>query len=631
MPDAAVAITTTFADNQGILEFRNSSLPGGQATFCEDDMEKFTQETQPPSSSPTEIASDGGGASAESTLSSFMAESQTTSTASNGFTQDVFPPSFSSFSVASSEIAASSLDQQPGISTSFAVSLTTIAPGESRSGTIIAEISSTKPPAFGGTSQTPLSLSQISQPLEESPVAPPLVSSTGLLAALASSVSTKIDTSSQSLSSVVSMSFTASSGSFSGFTNTQFPGIESSDMVPGVSTATNPIGQESSSTALTSDVQSTQQPQTTDLLESTGFLEPTSPTAPMTSSTGLESQSSGSNSGGLEQGSETSSLPAGAPTENSSVTTSATEPISSSMEAYNTTSSSFRNSTNISSLSEQLSTSSSVEGPSSSASESMSEATSSGDTTNSASETSSTATSSSSSSTSAAATPVCVSGLDYSAAVYDLDEPHPVCGELFRNWQVKDAFDLNLGLVIENRVPQHTGLTPQGDGTRPILEAIWLDAANWEKPYSIYDYTAPSTSTSSHTCLVVMHRGYIKFPTAGSYKFNIITPESTNGEVDDNLYIWLGDLTISENFWPRNSLISKLFETETHAQKVYFFSTTTADELVPIRAFYANRLGPGKFKVEITGPSTPSLLSCTGGELPDWLPWEDERVFVDNI
>lgn len=187
---------------------------------------------------------------------------------------------------------------------------------------------------------------------------------------------------------------------------------------------------------------------------------------------------------------------------------------------------------------------------------------------------------------------------------------------------------MNLGLVIEDRLPLHTGVTPQGDGTRPILEKIWLGVGreNWEKPYSIYDYTAPSGKTSEYTCLVVMHRGYIKFPTPGTYSFNIITAESPLGEVDDNLYIWLGDSTVSGKFNPRNSVISKLFEAAGNAQKVYSFSTTTDDELVPIRVFYANRLGPGIFKVKITGPSIPSLLSCTGGTLDDWLPWQDERV-----
>lgn len=188
---------------------------------------------------------------------------------------------------------------------------------------------------------------------------------------------------------------------------------------------------------------------------------------------------------------------------------------------------------------------------------------------------------------------------------------------------------MDLTLVTQNKVPQGTGLTPQGGtGTAPILGATDYD--NWLRPYRIYGYTAPAGTDASHTCLAVWHRGYLKLPSAGTYTFNMITDISPNGEVDDNIYVWLGDKAISGNFNPRNSVVRKLFEAETNAQKTYSFVASVTDVYVPIRVFYANRLGPGYFKVTITGPgSQPSLLSCSGTQVaPDWLPWEQERVLV---
>lgn len=62
LPNTAEAITTTFADNQGILEFRNASLPGGRASFCEDDIGNlymvFT--SSPPNCEPVVLTTFGG-------------------------------------------------------------------------------------------------------------------------------------------------------------------------------------------------------------------------------------------------------------------------------------------------------------------------------------------------------------------------------------------------------------------------------------------------------------------------------------------------------------------------------------------------------------------------------------------
>lgn len=61
LPNGVPAITTTFTDNEGILEFSNSSLPGGRATFCEDDVGDvyiiFT--SRPPSCEPVLLTSYG--------------------------------------------------------------------------------------------------------------------------------------------------------------------------------------------------------------------------------------------------------------------------------------------------------------------------------------------------------------------------------------------------------------------------------------------------------------------------------------------------------------------------------------------------------------------------------------------
>lgn len=62
LPDGAIAITTTFADNNGILEFSNSALPGGRASFCEDDTGHvyMTFTSSPPNCGPVSLASYDG-------------------------------------------------------------------------------------------------------------------------------------------------------------------------------------------------------------------------------------------------------------------------------------------------------------------------------------------------------------------------------------------------------------------------------------------------------------------------------------------------------------------------------------------------------------------------------------------
>lgn len=233
-------------------------------------------------------------------------------------------------------------------------------------------------------------------------------------------------------------------------------------------------------------------------------------------------------------------------------------------------------------------------------------------------EASATEASSTLSTSSATPTPVCTSGLEYSTYLYDLTSTQ--CNNLLWTWAVKDPYVMDLGLIVQ-------GVVPQGTGTTQVLYAADYD--NWLRPYTIYGYTAPDYTDSSHTCLAVQHRGYVKFPTTGIYTFSMFTDLSPFGEVDDNLYVWLGDLALSGNFNPRNSQVRKLFESEINAQKTYDFVVTNADEIVPIRVFFANRLGPGYFKLTITGPEgeQPSLLSCSGTQVaPDWLPWEQERV-----
>lgn len=62
LPDGVSAITTTFADNEGVLEFSNSSLPGGRATFCEDEFGDvyITFTSSPPSCEPVLLTTYGG-------------------------------------------------------------------------------------------------------------------------------------------------------------------------------------------------------------------------------------------------------------------------------------------------------------------------------------------------------------------------------------------------------------------------------------------------------------------------------------------------------------------------------------------------------------------------------------------
>lgn len=62
VPGGASAITTTFSDVNGVLEFSNPSIPGGRASFCEDDTGRvyITFTSSPPNCVPVSLVSYDG-------------------------------------------------------------------------------------------------------------------------------------------------------------------------------------------------------------------------------------------------------------------------------------------------------------------------------------------------------------------------------------------------------------------------------------------------------------------------------------------------------------------------------------------------------------------------------------------
>lgn len=175
--------------------------------------------------------------------------------------------------------------------------------------------------------------------------------------------------------------------------------------------------------------------------------------------------------------------------------------------------------------------------------------------------------------------------------------------------------------MVQTRVPDGTGRT---ELTEFMDFTPGLPYENGDKPISIFGYTSPDGTNPYNRCFTVQQRGYVEFPGAGTYTFNIV------GETDDLLLVWLGDESLSGNFSPGDSQLRKSFLTYYHAQLTYSITVSDTERYLPIRVFYANRVGPGDFDLTISGPEEspqPSLVQCSGTQVaPDWLPWEQEKV-----
>ncbi|KAG6356237.1 hypothetical protein INS49_015624 [Diaporthe citri] len=197
----------------------------------------------------------------------------------------------------------------------------------------------------------------------------------------------------------------------------------------------------------------------------------------------------------------------------------------------------------------------------------------------------------------------------------------PECEELLDNYFSEDPNTLNLGLMIQEKVPQGTGRTQLTQWNDYPPQGVPYQGGG--KPISIFGYTTPSGTDPFNTCYSVQERGFLEFPGAGTYTFNIIN------EQDDNLYVWIGNNAVSGSFYPGNSQLRKLFESDYNKVTTYSITVSETEKYLPIRLYYANRLGPGYFNLAISGPtgSQPSLVQCSGTQVaPDYLAWEDERV-----
>jgi hypothetical protein len=152
----------------------------------------------------------------------------------------------------------------------------------------------------------------------------------------------------------------------------------------------------------------------------------------------------------------------------------------------------------------------------------------------------------------------------------------------------------------------------------------WYDYTPGDQPITVYGYHAPAGTNPFNTCFSLQHRGYVAFPGTGTYIFNI------DGEVDDFLYIWLGDQALSGKFYPRDSQLRKLYATDTNSQMTFSIIITESTQYLPIRVYYSNCGGAGAFHFSIIPPlgsPQPAFVDCSGIQTtPPWLPWEQEAV-----
>lgn len=118
----------------------------------------------------------------------------------------------------------------------------------------------------------------------------------------------------------------------------------------------------------------------------------------------------------------------------------------------------------------------------------------------------------------------------------------PKCDELLDNYYSGDPTVLNLALMIQAKVPDGTGRTQLTAYTDYTPGGGPYDGGG--KPISIFGYTSPIGTDPFNRCYSVQERGFLEFPGAGTYTFNLIN------EQDDNLYLWVGDDAVSGSFYP---------------------------------------------------------------------------------
>ncbi|KAG8157970.1 hypothetical protein KVR01_012242 [Diaporthe batatas] len=207
---------------------------------------------------------------------------------------------------------------------------------------------------------------------------------------------------------------------------------------------------------------------------------------------------------------------------------------------------------------------------------------------------------------------LCTPGLEY--AIYTYSTTSPEYDELDNVVRYSALFLLDLRILLQNKVPQDTGNT----------ESVEWSSNDETSPIAIYGYSADSGTSLSNTCLVIQHRGFVKFHSPGTYTFEIV------GDPDTLIFAWLGPSAFSGNFDTRQSYLAKLYQSNDVDWTTFEVVVSDTDELIPIRVLYANLIGPGAFKVSFSGPAgtpPPSLVQCSGiRDTPDWLPWDQEEV-----
>ncbi|POS71426.1 hypothetical protein DHEL01_v210174 [Diaporthe helianthi] len=213
-------------------------------------------------------------------------------------------------------------------------------------------------------------------------------------------------------------------------------------------------------------------------------------------------------------------------------------------------------------------------------------------------------TSTSSSTPTITPTPVCEAGVEYAIYFFDNDGTGE-CEDLMQTYYAQDPLNLNLASVIEGKVPNATGVTPDIYGLDFFPQT--------GEPTTIYDYTTPSDFDASVSCTVVYHRGYLvlDYPETSPYALQMYSWE----DVDDLIYVWGEDAALSGGFEPGNSILRKLWGSWTNALQYYNFGAQEANRIkrddviryIPIRVFYANFGGAGNFKLNMYSYSEPRL------------------------
>lgn len=196
-----------------------------------------------------------------------------------------------------------------------------------------------------------------------------------------------------------------------------------------------------------------------------------------------------------------------------------------------------------------------------------------------------------------------------------------LCTQVLRNKSIAPQ-SYNLNSLLAGRTPASVGVTPQ----------IGVNSPNDSGPLSVYGSQGPAGSTSR--CNIVNHRGYIK-PTGAGLFYVIV-----NGQPDDIIHVWVGPNALSGSYRAGNSQAYGQYNQPTRSSLTYPFFVTDPTEYIPLRVYWSNGDGAGRFNMEvrnqagqvILGPGSSAsqqiIAGCSGSNspVPAWPAWQSEII-----